>query len=299
MNRHMPVLVKLANLSPPGAGGILPRFAARVARAKAMRTAPAAVSRTVEAAGTGAAAPSLWPLAGVAGLGLAAGYFGPRLLAGDGTKQSSADGVDGMGRELAYRLQRWGDLSPFDRRDTALCVVEHGLDAALSEKVASEVRSYAAPRMNPHISTALRHRADTCTAGQEVQADAYRQLAKIASAWPAEQVLEAVTLLDQATHLDQHWNSRVADPVRTVYAGWPSPEESVVELAGVKIASVQEIARFRTDHALRQRVADLYGVKVASWIAADPVVNLSRMAPVDQRLLARELAARGGALHGR
>ena len=225
------------------------------------------------------------PLAGAGAAGLGLGYLGSQMLGGE--KQSS----DGQVGEAAEALSRWEHLSPFDRRDLALWVRDNNLLGALAPKLASDVQAYSSPDMNPAIQSGLRTRARLVRATNAYCADAYEKLASDAVFHPAEEVLEAVTMLDRASGLEGEWGMCVPDPVRLVYGGEAlvkkASREVVIE--GVKLASVDSLNLFRTRPALTQWVRSCYGTKVASALAADPAGALSQMHPVDRKALVGRL----------
>lgn len=189
--------------------------------------------------------------------------------------------------KIASAQRQWHDLSPLEKRATALEIVEESRGLPLT--VPEHIFKYAGTTLSPNFSVHMRRRMEY-TADREV-ADQYEFLSKTAALYTPESVLDAVYKLDDAAGLrwsgGDRYGERLPDPVLCVYG--QTKEAAYRWQSGGDFVTEHDLVRFVPREDARMKFTDIFTDDVWLRFVKDPVGTFKGM-PDEQKMLLSRLA---------
>lgn len=187
--------------------------------------------------------------------------------------------------KLASAKLAWHDMTPQERRTTVLELKKEAESVPLV--MPEHFYRYAGDGVSEKFAMHMRMR-ESLTSDPEVVAE-YRSLAKTASLFPPENVVEAVYLLDEAAHLRWHGGDRygesLPDPVRCVYD--TQKEASFTWNSGGDFCTEHDLEMFRHRSNARKLFTDTFTDALWLRYEKDPVALFKSMPDEQKHLLSR------------
>lgn len=202
-------------------------------------------------------------------------------------KVASAPRAPGPFEKVADVERRWDDLTPHERRASALEIVK--LASELPVSVPDRCYRYAGDKLSEKFAMRMAVRKDH-TSDPAVRTG-YDQLAKTASLFPLDNVVDALYLLDEAAHLrwagGDKYGENLPDPVRCVFE--TTKVAAFFWTHGAEHVSEHDLAAYLTRENARTHFTDTFTDELWGRFVKDPISTFKAM-PTEQKILLSRLA---------
>lgn len=208
-------------------------------------------------------------------------YFHPQKAA------STAPAPSGPFVKLAHTKLAWHDMAPQQRRAAACELVKAASTTPVV--VPPEIARYAGEKLSSKFAYHMGVRIEHCADHECVEQ--YRELVKVASLFPPDNVVDALYMLDEAAHLrwagGDRYGEKIADPVLAVYDR--VKEAAYVWTEGGDHVTEHDLVMFRTREAARTYFTSTFTDALWEKFEKDPVGTFRAM-PSHQKVLLSRLA---------
>lgn len=177
----------------------------------------------------------------------------------------------------------WADIDPVDKRKFALIIKE----AAAQEgaDVPNFIHQYTGHELNPDFEMVMTRRKDY-VANPSLQED-YDRLSKVAYAMDLADATEALYLLDEQAGLLNRYNSRLPDPVLSVYG--TTKEAMWSWNHGGDYCTVAQLTALSVDPVKRKHFEDIFSKECCKDFCKDPV-KFFESRPIEQQIIMSRMA---------
>lgn len=202
-------------------------------------------------------------------------------------KVAAAPAPSGPFEKLASAKLAWHDMTPQQRRVAACELVKEASTTPIV--VPHEMFRYTGEKVGSKFAYHMGVRVEHCQ-DPEI-AEQYKELAKTASLFPPDNVVDALYILDDAAHLRWAGGSRygelIADPVLAVYDH--NKEAAFVWNEGGDSVTEHDLLMFRTRESAREYFTSTFTDALWEKYEKDPVGTFKSM-PTHQKVLLSRLA---------